>query len=171
MSDALLRRVPVELSTDARFAGRIKRLALTAVVALGLIWWLAVTTLATPTLAGIALAAGWVLMPAVLLASLSRPRLRYALVVPATLVGVALLGVSVWWLPPDPLAAVGWLLITMGIGLGGVLGIWFWFRLLPVPEPLHDPFSGGRLALIGVHVGLIVTGLVLVGAGSLGGVR
>ena len=161
MSNALLRRIPVELSADARFAGRIKRLALTAMVALGLIWWLAVTTLATPPLARIALAAGWVLMPTVLLASLSRPRLRYALVLPATLVGVALLGVSIWWLPPEPMAAAGWLLITMGIALGGALGLWFWFRLLPVPEPLNDPFSGGRLALIGLHVALIVSGLVL----------
>lgn len=171
MSDALLRRIPVELSTDARFARRIKRLALTSVVALGLIWWLAVTTLATPPLAGVALAAGWVLMPTVLLASLTRPRLRYALVVPATLVGVALLGVSVWWLPTHPLAAAGWLLITVGISLGGVLGLWFWFRLLPVPAALDDPFSGGRLALIGLHVGLIVTGIALAGVGLFGGVR
>lgn len=169
MSEALLRRIPVELSTDARFARRVKRLALTSVVALGLIWWLAVTTLPTPPLAGTALAAGWALMPTVLVASLSRPRLRYALVLPATLVGVSLLGVSILWLPPDPLAATGWLLITTGISLGGFLGLWFWFRLLPVPEPLNDPFSGGRLALIRVHVGLIVTGLVLAFVGRLGG--
>lgn len=171
MSGALLRRLPVELSTDARFARRVKRLALTSVVALGLIWWLAVTTLVTPPVAGLALAAGWVLMPTVLVASLSRPRLRYALVLPATLVGVALLGVSVWWLPPEPLAAAGWLLITAGISLGGGLGLWFWFRLLPVPEPLNDPFSAGRLALIGLHVGLIVTGLLLAVVGGLGGIR
>lgn len=169
MSDALLRRIPVELSTDARFARRVKRLALTSVVALGLIWWLAVSTLATPQIVGIALAAGWVLMPAVLLASLTRPRLRYALVLPATLVGVALLAISIWWRPLDPLAAAGWLLITAGISLGGVLGLWFWFRLLPVPEPLDDPFSRGRLALIGLHVGLIVTGIALAAVGRLGG--
>lgn len=169
MSDARLRRIPVELSTNARFARRVKRLALTSVVALGLIWWLAVTTLAAPPIVGIALAAGWVLMPAVLAASLTRPRLRYALVVPATLVGVALLAVLIWWRPLDPLAAAGWLLITAGISLGGVLGLWFWFRLLPVPEPLDHPFSRGRLALIGLHVGLIVSGLVLAAVGHLGG--
>jgi hypothetical protein len=169
VSDALLRRIPVELSTDARFARRVKRLALTSVVALGLIWWLAVTTLATPPLVGTALAAGSVLMPAVLVVSLTRPRLRYALVLPATLVGLALLAISIWWLPLDPLAAAGWLLITTGISLGGVLGLWFWFRLLPVPELLNDPFSRGRLALIGLHVGLIVTGLALAAVRHLGG--
>ena len=169
MSDALLSRMPVELSTDARFARRVKRLALTSVVALGFIWWLVVTTLATPPFVGIAVAAGWVLMPAVLVASLTRPRLRYALVLPATLIGAALLAISIWWLPPNPVAAAGWLLITSGISLGGVLGLWFWFRLLPVPASLDDPFSAGRLALIGLHVALIVTGLPLAAFGRLGG--
>jgi hypothetical protein len=161
--------MPVELSTDARFARRVKRLALTSVVALGVIWWLAATTLATPPFVGIALAVGWVLMPTVLVASLTHPRLRYALVLPATLIRAALLAISIWWLPPGPMAAAGWLLIMTGISLGGVLGVWFWFRLLPVPASLDDPFSAGRLALIGLHVALIVTGLPLAAFGRLGG--
>ncbi len=168
MSDALLSRIPLELSTDARFARRVKRLALTSVVALGLIWWLAVSTLTAPPIIDAALAAGWMLMPAILFASLPRPRLRYALVLPATLVGVALLAVSIWWLPQDPLAAAGWLMVTTGISLGGLLGLWFWFRLLPVPEPLDDPFSPGRLGLISIHVGLIITGLMLAASGLAG---
>jgi hypothetical protein len=47
--------------------------------------------------------------------------------------------------------------------LGGFLGIWFWFRWLSVPELLDYPFSRGRWLLIGVHVALIVTGLIVVG--------
>lgn len=169
MSEATLGRPAIELSTDVRFARRVKRLALTAVVALGLIWALAVTTLTAPPLVGVALAAGWILMPAVLVASLPRPRLRYGLVVPASLVSLALIAISIRWLPADVLPAAGWLLITLGILLGGALGLWFWYRLVPVPASLDDPFSSGRLALIGVHVGLIVAGLGLAAVGLLGG--
>jgi hypothetical protein len=165
MSHVLVRRVPAELTHDPRFAGRVKRLALTAVVALGLIWWLAVSTLDAPAIVGAALAAGWVLMPAILVASLAHPRLRYALVVPATLVGVALLAISAWSLPPNLVVAAGWLLIASGISLGGLMGLWFWFRLLPVPNALDDPFSSGRLTLIGLHVALIVVGLALASLG------
>jgi hypothetical protein len=52
-------------------------------------------------------------------------------------------------------------LVTAGVLLGGVLGLWFWYRLLPVPAALDDPFSRGRWTLIAVHVSLIVVGLVL----------
>lgn len=160
MSAVLRRGTPIELSADPRFSGRVRRLALTSVVALGLIWVLAVATLEAPPVVGIALAAGWLLMPAILVASLARPAVRYALVVPATLVGLSLLAISWAWLPDHSVAATGWLLLTTGILLGGWLGLWFWYRLLPVPRQLDDPFSPARLALIGVHVALIVIGLL-----------
>jgi hypothetical protein len=167
-TDALDRpQGPIELSADPRFAARVKRLAAVSLVALGLIWALASATLHAPVGLNAALAAGWVLMPTTLLASLVEPRLRYALVVPASLVGFGLLAVSAWWLPTNPVAASGWLLMTAGVLLGGVLGIWFWLRLLPVPRALDDPFSSGRWALIAVHVALIVLGLVLAATGLL----
>jgi hypothetical protein len=168
VSRAIRRVPPVELSADPRFAGRVRRLAATAVVALGLIWALATTTLEAPTLVVVMLALGWVTMPTILVASLTRPRLRYALVVPSTLVGTGLLAISAAWLPANAIAAAGWLLITVGILLGGLLGLWFWFRVVPVPGRLDDPFSPGRMALIGIHVALIVAGLSLAVLGLIG---
>jgi hypothetical protein len=147
----------------------VKRLGAVSVVALGLIWLLGVTTLDAPPLLGVALAAGWVLMPTTLFASLARPLLRYALIAPASLVGAGLLAISAWWLPADPVVAAGWLLITAGVLLGGMLGTWFWLRLLPVPHSLDDPFSWGRWALIGIHVALIVGGLALAATSLLPG--
>lgn len=157
-------RPGVELSADPAFAGRIRRLARTAVVALGLIWLAAVGTGVAGPLLGTALFAGWVLMPALLWASLPRPRLRYALVLPSALVSFSLLAICLGGLPGDPLASAGWLLMTGGILLGGLLGFWFWFRLLPVPAALDAPFAPGRWLLIGLHVAGIVIGLALVAA-------
>lgn len=158
---ALHRSVPVELTADRRIALRVKRLAATSAVALGLIWLLAVTTLEAPVPVDTALAAGWIMMPAVLVASLWRPSFRYWLVVPSTLVGFGLVAISLGWLPEDPAAAAGWLLITVGVLLGGVMGLWLWFRVVPVPATLDDPFAAGRWALIALHVALITTGLAL----------
>lgn len=155
------RRVPLELTDDARFRRRVVRLSAVSAVALGLIWGLAVGTLDAPAVLLGAFLAGWILMPATLLASLSHPRLRYGLVVPASLVSVGLLAVSIGWLPGEPLAATGWLLMTAGVALGGGLGLWLWYRLLPVPAALDDPFSPARWTLVGIHVLLIVTGLAL----------
>lgn len=155
------RPLPRELSDDRAFAVRVKRLGMVSLVALGLIWWLAVTTTDAPRAVGAMLAAGWALMPLTLFASLRLPALRYALVLPASLVGVGLLLVVAAWLPASPAAAIGWQLVTGGVVLGGILGAWFWFRLLPVPAGLDDPFSPGRWVLISLHVGLIVVGLVL----------
>jgi hypothetical protein len=152
---------PIEMTGDPRFAPRVKRLAFTSLVALGLVWGLAIATLEAPPLVDASLAAGWVLMPATLFASLVRPRLRYGLVVPSTLVGVGLLAVSIAWLPGDPVAAAGWLMMTAGVLMGAVLGLWFWYRLFPVPASLDDPFSKGRWGLVGLHIALIVVGLVL----------
>ena len=167
MSQALRPMAPVELSTDRRFAGRVLRLARTALVALGVIWALATTTLEAPPLVSAALAAGWASMPTILLASLQRPRLRYALVLPSSLVGLPLLAISAAFLPSSMLAAAGWLLITAGILLGSIMGLWFWFRLLPVPAPLDDPFAPGRLGLIRTHIWLIVLGIGLAATGLL----
>lgn len=161
MSDLLAHRRTVELSTDRRFAGRVRRLALTSVVALGIIWGLAAATLEAPSFIGAGLALGWLLMPSILVASLADPRWRYALVFPASLVGSSLFAISVAWPPEAPLAAVGWVLMTCGVLLGGLLGLWFWYRLVPVPKTLDDPFSPGRLGLIRAHVVLIVIGLLL----------
>ena len=162
----VLRTAPsVELSGDRRFAGRVRRLAATAAVALGVIWALAAMTLTAPPLVIVALGLGWATMPTILFASLSRPHLRYALVVPSTLVGLALLAISAAWLPSNSIAAAGWLLMTAGILFGGLLGLWFWYRLIPVPQPLDDPFGPARLALIGAHVALIVVGVVLAAVG------
>jgi hypothetical protein len=167
MSAVVVRARPVELSDDRRMAGRVRRLARTAVVALGIIWWLAVSTLEAPPLVGVSLLLGWASMPAILLLSLRRPRLRYALVVPSSLVGIPLLGISGLFLPSSAVAAVGWLLLTAGILLGSAMGLWFWYRVLPVPRAMDDPFSAGRIALIGVHIALIVVGAALASTGLL----
>jgi len=159
--EALHRSIPVELTADRRITRRVKRLAATSAVALGLIWFLAVTTLEAPVPIDAALAAGWILMPAVLVTSLWRPSMRYGLIVPATLVGSGLAAISLGWLPEDPIASTGWLLMTVGVLLGGVMGLWLWFRVVPVPATLDDPVSARRWALIVLHVGLITTGLAL----------
>ena len=155
------RQLPVELSADRAFAWRIRRLALVSLVALGIIWGLAVNTLDAPPVVGSALLAGWMLMPAVLVASLAWPVARYGLVVPASLVTVGLLAIIVAWLPASPMAATGWVLMLLGVGLGGAMGLWLWYRLLPVPAALDEPYSPARWLLIGVHVALIVAGMAL----------
>ena len=80
------RPTPVELTADRRITRRVKRLSVVSAVALGLIWGLAVGTVEAPTLVDAALAAGWMLMPTVLVASLAWPRLRYGLILPSGLV-------------------------------------------------------------------------------------
>lgn len=154
---------PIELTTDSRFTRRVVRLAITSTVALALIWILCEVTLQANPAIGISLAGGWLLMPVILGLSVRWPRLRYGLIVPSTLVSVALLTLCATALPENSVAAGGWLLVTGGVLFGVVLGAWFWFRWMPVPIGLTDPFSRGRLALIVVHVSLIVTGLGLVG--------
>jgi hypothetical protein len=154
---------PPELSTDRRFGGRVRRLVAVSSVALGLIALLAWASVEPPVLLMAALVAGWVSMPLVLAASLRRPYLRYLLVVPAGLVSAALVTIVAAYLPPEgALAIAGWLLITAGVLTGGSLGMWFWYRWLPVPGGCEDPFGRARLALIGLHVGLVVIGMALV---------
>jgi hypothetical protein len=129
-------------------------------VALGLVWGLAVTTTEVGALVEATLLAGWILMPTVLLASLRDVRLRYGLVAPSALVSIGLL-VIVIGASPRGVAGLGWLLILLGVLLGGLMGGWFWYRLLPVPPSLDAPDATGRWALIAVHVALIVVGLGL----------
>jgi hypothetical protein len=158
--EALQRPIPVELTEDPRIRRRVWRLAAVSAVALGLIWGLAVATTAAPVWVAVALFAGWLSMPTVLLASLRDTRLRYGLAVPSVLVSLGLLTIVVGF-TPSGLAGVGWLLILAGVLLGGLMGLWFWFRVAPVPVPLDRPDSAGRWAIIAVHVGLIVVGIGL----------
>jgi len=84
-------------------------------------------------------------------------------------VSLALLAICVAWLPAKPMAAAGWWLLTGGVLLGGGLGLWLWYRVLPVPRALDDPYAAGRWWLIGLHVGLIVAGWGLAAAPLIGG--
>ena len=138
------------------------RLAVTSVIGLGVIFALWAAGGRGGTVVGVALGAGWVLMPSLLLLSLRWPVARYALVVPATLVGGGLIAISAAYPAGRPMEETGWLLMSAGVLLGGLLGAWFWFRLMPVPRQFGDPFARGRWALIAVHVGLIVAGVSLV---------
>ena len=154
----------VEMTRDSRFGVRVIRLAATSVVALGLIWGFQFATLHTPAFVSICLVAGWALMPVLLMVSLRWPMARYGLALPSTLVGVGLVAICLTALPPEWGAArVGWLMTTAGVLTGGVLGLWFWFRLAPVPRFLDEPFSPGRWTLVAVHIVLIVVGLALTG--------
>lgn len=150
-----------EMSTARRFRGRLRRLVVVSSVALGLITlFAALATDAPPLVIGL-LASGWILMPVLLYASMDRPRIRYLLALPATLVAAGLITVAVDF-EGETITRVGWWLITAGVLFGGSLGTWFWYRWMPVPEALEDPFSPGRIALIAVHVGLVVIGMGLV---------
>lgn len=164
---ALGRPIPVELTDDPRVRGRVRRLMVVSLVALGAVTLLAAATLAAPAPVVACLALGWVSMPAVLAWSLADARARYLLVVPSSLVTLGLLAIGVWALPEASAAAAGWILVTAGVLLGGGLGLWLWYRLLPVPRALDDPMAPGRWALIGVHIGLVVAGLALIGVGAL----
>ena len=161
-------QLAIEMTADSRFGVRVIRLAATSVVALGLIWGFQFATLQTPAFVGISLAAGWMLMPALLMVSLRWPIARYGLALPSTLVGLGLVAVCLTALPTEWAAAkVGWLMTTAGVLMGGVLGLWFWFRLAPLPRFLDDPFGPGRWTLVAVHIGLIVVGLALIGSSAL----
>lgn len=151
-------RTGVELTDDQLFSHRIRRLTVVSAVALGVITGLAVAADA-PNVSIVLLTTGWVLMPVILAASLKRPTLRYALILPASVVTVGLVGVLA---SVDGMARLGWALITVGILLGGTLGMWFWYRLVPVPYALSDPYGMPRIALVALHIGLVLSGVVIV---------
>jgi len=151
----------VELTSNRLFEHRIRRLIVISSVALGVIWGLAFVDDADVWVL-IALAIGWATMPTILALSLHRPMLRFALLVPATAVSIGLIGMTLT--APDS-TDVGWLLITLGVLVGGTLGAWFWFRWLPVPRALDDPYGAPRVALVGLHTGLVLIGAAMVVAG------
>lgn len=165
--DTLRRRsLPREMTDDPAFAGRVRRQAFLGSIVLGLVWGLAVASSPVEPLSRWLLLVGWPLLVTVLLSSLRHPRLRYAGVVPSTLIAGALITIS-FNTGIDQPEAVGWWLLTAGIVVGICLAVWFWFRWLPVPGGLDDPFSPGRWALIAVHATLVVTGLIVVAASLL----
>jgi hypothetical protein len=151
----------LEMTEDRVFAHRVRRLVAVSSVALGVIWVLAFLDGGPPWVL-VFLAAGWVLMPTVLAASLHRPMMRYALIVPATVVPVGLIGM----VTVAPASTVdGWIVMAAGIVFGGFLGMWFWFRWLPVPRTLDDPFGWPRVTLVGIHIALVLAGVAIVAAG------
>jgi hypothetical protein len=104
-------------------------------------------------------------MPTTLFASIPYPSLRPLLIAPATLLTAPILAIVAWWSPVHPAAQAGWILMAAGLLLGGVLGGWFWFRWLPVPHGLDDPFTPARWRMIAIHVGLICAGWLLAAFG------
>lgn len=166
MRTSVLARTGIEMSGDPLFAPRVRRLASVSSVALGIIWFLAITT-TEPHSAAIdgVLLAGWILMPTVLWSSIPRPETRPFVFLPSALVTVGLVALCVTALPGDIAVRGGWLLVTGGILFGGFLGGWFWFRWFPVPASFDAPFSSPRWVLIGIHVAMIVVGIALVALG------
>ena len=133
---ALGRPVPVELTGDGRIRRRVMRLTAVSLVALGLVTGLGAATLEAPAAILALLALGWVLMPAVLAWSLRDPAARYLLVVPASLVTLGLLAICIGWLPAQPVAAVGWVLMAAGVALGRGPGP---LALVPGPARARSP--------------------------------
>ena len=152
----------VEMSSDPAFRPRVRRLALVSAVMLGWIWALVMATLDADPAIELTLLLGWIGMAAVLGLSLRLAWIRRFIAFPSVLVVTALVAVCLIALPDDHVARVGWFLLTAGILLGAGIGAWFWYRWLPVPKPLDAPFAPARWALIAVHVGLLVGGLLLI---------
>jgi hypothetical protein len=149
------------MSPDPGFRRRLRRLILISSVSLGMITALALATADVGLGVLTLLLGGWGLMPGLLWVGLEEPGWRSLLPIPAVMFTVALLIITIGFDGPG-IALAGWWMITAGVVLGATLAIWFWYRRLPVPERLDDPFAPGRWLLISVHVGLIVLGLVLV---------
>lgn len=152
----------VELTADTVFQRRVRRLVALSAVALGLMLWFAASDGAQWWVLAL-IGVGWVLMPTFLAMSLSKPRVRYLLIVPATTVSLGLIAMT---LATEGSTRVGWMLLTLGVLSGGTFGIWFWYRWFPVPRLLDDPFGWPRLTLIALHLGLILLGFgVLIAMG------
>ena len=154
-------RAAVELTDDPAFTGRVRRLVLVSLVALGVITALAVRDHAA-TWVVLLMVIGWALMPSLLFLSIRSPGLRYGLLVPGTAFPLGVLGMAV---AASGAESIGWWLIATGLTLGGAQGIWFWFRWMPVPHQLDDPFGRSRLTMIVVHVALLLVGIATVAAG------
>jgi len=151
----------IELTHDPPFEARVRRLSVVSLLALGVVTGLAIRDDAHLSIV-VVLTLGWILMPTLLRASQRRPMLRYTLTIPATLVAIGLTIFCLTGLPSRTLAVAGWWTITAAIWFGATLGMWLWFRWMPVPQALDDPFSTARLALIALHVGGVLTGIALI---------
>lgn len=151
----------VELTHDPPFEARIRRLSVVSLIALGAITGLAIRDGASTTVV-LLLTTGWVLMPTVLRASLRRPGLRYALSIPATLVAGGLTLFSTTLSGNGDPAVVGWWMITVSLWFGAALGMWLWYRWIPVPRWLDAPFGLGRLVLVTLHIGGVLIGIAFV---------
>jgi hypothetical protein len=156
---------PVEMSRDPGFTRRIKRLIAVSATALGPISFLVIFTGHADRAASGLMVAGWIAMPALLAASLRKPRWRYLLIIPAGLVSASLLTVALGY-DGATLSRIGWWVILAGVLAGGTLGGWFWYRWAPVPRSLDGPLAIGRWMLIVVHAGLVVVGVLLVALGE-----
>ena len=164
MTSVLLRPkvdAPVEMTTDPGFVKRVNRLVAISATALGLIFFLAVATTDAGWMAYGLLLTGWVSMPTLLARSVTRPAWRYLLTIPASLTTVGVMIVALGY-DGSVLATLGWWSIAAGLGVGGTLGAWFWYRWMPVPRIFDRPFSAGRWALIATHAGLVLLGVGLV---------
>jgi hypothetical protein len=151
----------IEMTHDHSFEARVRRLSVVSLFALGTITWLAIEEEASPAIV-VMLIAGWLLMPTVLRSSLQRPMLRFALAVPASFVAIGLTGLCLTSLPDNAINAAGWWMVTASIWLGATMGMWLWFRWMPVPMALADPFGRARLALIALHVGGVLAGVGMI---------
>ncbi len=147
-----------ELTRDRPFTRRVQRLVGISLVMLGVITWLAVADDAAGWIVALMLV-GWLLMPSLLLLSITRPKLRYGLLIPGTSFTLGVVGMAIDSAGPQ---ALGWWLLAAGLTVGGGAGIWFWMRWLPVPQPFDDPYGRPRLAVIGVHVALVLAGVATV---------
>jgi hypothetical protein len=148
----------VELTSDAGMTRRVRRLVAVSAVALGVITALAQRS-GGPVWVLVFLSVGWVLMPTLLWMSVERPRVRYLLVIPASVVTIGLAGMTV---AASGSEEIGWLILTVGIASGGLFGMWFWYRWIPVPLMFDDPYGMPRIGLVGIHVGLVLVGIAMV---------
>jgi hypothetical protein len=151
-------REGIELTTNPWMTRRVHRLIVVSSVALGIITGLAVSD-DGPSWAVLAIAFAWFAMPTALWASVDRPRLRYLLAVPAVSASAGLVGMAV---ATSGAAAAGWLIVLIGISTGGMLGMWFWYRFLPVPYSLDDPYGTPRLSLLAIHIALVLIGVGII---------
>jgi hypothetical protein len=151
-------RAGVELTDDRWFAHRVRRLVVVSAAALGIITLLAVRS-DGPTWSVVLLVGGWALMPVILATSLRNPQVRFGLVLPASLVTVGLLGMLV---SATGAELLGWAVMAAGILLGGTLGMWFWYRWVPVPARFNDPYGPARMTLVAIHIALVLIGAAIV---------
>jgi hypothetical protein len=154
-------RPGLEMTTDRVFGHRVRRLIGITAVGLSMLAGLAYLDGAPLWALGV-LGFGSLSVPFTLACSLRRPRARRALVVPAVAMPVGLVGVA---MVASEATAAGWVIVLAGLAGGAFLGVWFWLRWIPVPWILDDPFGWPRVALVGVHIGLILAGGALIAAG------